>query len=322
VMFSLKALIVAMALAFALNGTGACDAKKSAGAGNSNQSKPSGAPVNNQPEPPAEGAAQNADLKVLVEGQHSNVSNAFIAVARDAETYAALRGMVPKLPEVDKDFFDSNLVMAVFLGERSTGGYGVTFGRAGRGTIRIGERKPSKEALVTQAITAPFVVVSVPVETQESLSIDAGETWRAMMRPYKVAEGEFTMAGGFAGRSEKFGLAGSLGIMREGNLATLLFDLQSKAGQPRRLIDAASGVIQSDGRLMVGHMGAGSLVAQPADALKATGTFAESEKTLSLTFASIPGRVADGYNGNGTLKAEATAPAPQKRKSSTEEAPQ
>ena len=324
-MFSLKALVLTLAMAFALNGAGACDAKKS-GAGNSNRSTNSnlsanaGAPVNSQPEVQDEDA-QKAPLKTLSQGQQSGVINAFIAVARDAETYTALRGLVPNLPDVDKEFFNSNLVVAAFLGERRTGGYGVQFKRTSPGILRVEETRPPKDALVTQAITTPFSVVVLPVETQGSVAIDAGEPWRAMMRPYKVSDGEFTMSGGFTGRSEKFGLAGSLNVMREGKLATLLFDLQSKDGQ-RRLRDAASGVVQPDGRLNVGHMGAGSLVTQPADALNATGTFAESEKTLSLTFGSIPGRVADGYNGTGSLKAEATAPAPQKRRSSAEDAPQ
>jgi hypothetical protein len=251
------------------------------------------------------------------------VSNAFIAVARDADTYAALRRLIPNLPEVDKEFFNSNLVVAAFLGERRTGGYSVRFRRAGDGALRIEETRPPKDAIVTQAITTPFSVASVPVETQGSVAIDAGEAWRAMIRPYKIMEGEFTMSGGIAGRTEKFGLAGGIGVMREGSLATLLFDLQGKDGAKlRQLRDAASGVVQSDGRLAVGHLGAGSLVTQPADALNATGTFAESERTLSLTFSSIPGKVRDGFNGKGSLKAEATGPAPQKRKSSVEDAPQ
>jgi hypothetical protein len=321
-MFSLKALILAGVLAFALNGAGACDAKRSGGAQNSNRSTNAGAPVNRQPDKRDEGT-QNAEFKTLVQGQHSPVSNPFIAVARDVQTYAALRNRIPNLPDADKDFFNSNLVIAVFLGERPTGGYGASFARDGNGPIRIDETRPSKEAIVTQAITTPFLVVAVPVQTQDSVSIEAGESWRAMVRPYKVVEGEFSMSGGFAGRTEKFGLAGTLGIMREGNLATLLFDLQSKGGaQPRRLRDAASGVVQPDGSLTVGHLGAGSLVTQPADALNVTGMFAEAENSLSLTFGSIPGRVADGYNGSGTLKAEASAPAPRKRKSSIEDAPQ
>lgn len=326
-MFSFKALVLALVTAFALNGAGACDAKRSGagnskGAANSNAQANSSAPVNSQPEVPERGGEQGTALKTLAQGQHSSVSNAFILVARDAETYAALRGLVQNLPEVDKEFFSSNLVVAAFLGERRTGGYGVQIKLAGNGALRVEESRPAKDAMVTQSLTAPFVVAALPVETQASVMIDAGEAWRAMVRPYKVTEGEFTMAGGFAGRSEKFGLAGSLGIMREGNLVTMLFDLQSKEGQPRRLRDAASGVVQSDGKITIGHLGAGSLVTQPADALNATGTFAESERMLSLTFGSIPGRVADGYNGNGSLKAEATAPAPQKRKPSAEDAPQ
>lgn len=321
-MLSIKAGILVGLLSIALNGVPACDAKKSGGVQNSNQAGNAGAPVNRQPEQRDEAGA-SVDVKTLVQGQHSRVSNAFIAVARDAETYAALRSLIPNLPETDKDFFKSNLVVAAFLGERRTGGFNVRFRRAVDGSIRIEETTPPKGSMSVQVITTPFSVAAVPVKTEDSVAVDAGDAWRAMARPYRVTEGEFAMSGGITGRTEKFGLTGSLGVMREGNLATLLFDLQSKDGAKRRALkDAASGIVQSDGRIRITHLGAGTLVDQPADALSATGMFAENEGRLSLTFESIPGQVRDGYNGTGNLKAEAASPAPQKKQPSTEDAPQ
>jgi hypothetical protein len=111
--------------------------------------------------------------------------------------------------------------------------------------------------------------------------------------------------------------------MREANLVTFLFNLQSKDGaKPRVLKDIASGVVQADGRVRVDNMNAGSFVDPPADALRATGLFAENEKKLSLTFESIPGQIADGFNGRGTLNADATSPALRKNPSSGVDAPQ
>jgi hypothetical protein len=69
-------------------------------------------------------------------------------------------------------------------------------------------------------------------------------------------------------------------------------------------------------------MKAGSFVDPPADALRALGLFTENEARLSLTFESIPGRIADGFNGRGTLSATAASPAPVKNKAATEDVPQ
>jgi hypothetical protein len=323
-MLSVKAVMLAMLLPFALNGAGSCDAKKNGNVPGSNQPVNSSAPVNRLPEKNNEKAV-TGELKMLAQGQQSRLRNAFIAVARDAQTYEELRKTIPGLPAVGQDFFKSNLVVAAFLGERRTGGYGVRFRRAGDGALGIEETTPPKDAMVVQVITTPFAVAAVPVENQEPLALEPGNAWRAMTRPYRVrvAEGEFIMAGGIAGRSEKFRIDGSILVMREGNLATLFFDLHSGEGaKPRVLKDAASGLVQGDGRVAINHLSAGSFVDPPADQLRATGSFAENENRLSLTFESIPGSIRDGFNGTGNLKAEAVAPAPPKNKASTEDTPQ
>jgi hypothetical protein len=58
------------------------------------------------------------------------------------------------------------MVAAVFLGARPTGGYGVEI----TGTRRDGdtlvvefvERRPGPDAIVTQALTAPYHIVTLP----------------------------------------------------------------------------------------------------------------------------------------------------------------
>ncbi|HEY0322367.1 MAG TPA: protease complex subunit PrcB family protein [Pyrinomonadaceae bacterium] len=322
-MLSVKAVVLVLSLSFALNGVDACDGKKGGSVQNSNQPGNVSAPVNRQPDKPDAGGVKD-DLKQLAQGQHSAIRNAFIAVARDAETYAALRKVVNNLPDVDKDFFKSNLVLAAFLGERRTGGYGVRFMRAGDGSVRVEETTPPKDAMSAQVITYPFSVVAVPARNQESVAVEPGNAWRAMTRPYQVKDGEFTMSGGITGRSEKFGITGNIGVMREGNLATFLFDLQSKGGAKQRALkDVATGLVQAERRIAISSLGAGSFVDPPADALRATGLFAETERGFSLTFESIPSEViADGFNGRGTLNAEATAPGPVERNRSSEDDPQ
>lgn len=320
-MLSLKAGLLALALSFALNGVDSCDGKKSV-AQNSNQSGNASATVNSQPEKPEDGAVKD-DLKQLAQGQHSSISNAFIMVARDAETYGVLRKVVTNLPEPDKEFFVSNVVVAAFLGERRTGGYGVRFLRTQDGKIRVEETMPPKDSMSAQVITYPFSVVAVPVKSQESVALEPGNAWRAMTRPYRVSDGEFTMSGGITGRSEKFNITGSISVMREANLATFFFNLQSKGGAKQRaLVDAASGLVQADERIMINKLGVGTFVDMPADAIRVTGLFDGNESKLSLTFESIPDVIADGYNGRGTLKADAIAPAPKKKKPSSEDNPQ
>lgn len=304
---------------FALSSTGACEAKKRDNAQNSNQST-NAANANSQPE----AGTVKDDLRILSRGQLSSISNAFIFVARDAETYGALQKVVTRLPQLEQNFFESNAVVAAFLGERRTGGYGVEFKRATTDGLRVDETKPPKDSMTTQSLTYPFAIVAVPMSSnQTALRIDAGGAWKLMRRNYVVNDGEFTMSGGITGRSEKFGITGSLGLMREGSLVTLLLELQSKSGAERRvLVDAASGTVRSDGTISINKLGTGSFVDLPADALSANIVPSDNERKLSVTFASVPGIVRDGFNGAGSLTATAQGPAPQKRSASTKDAPQ
>jgi hypothetical protein len=317
----MKALLLVV-LSFSLSVPASCDARKRENVGNSNQAGKTGSAGNSQPGKPS-GDAAAGDLQTLAQGQHSSVSNAFIFVARDVETYNALRRVVSSLPEQGEEFFKSNQVVAAFLGERRSGGYGVRFTLTGNGALRVEESTPPKGSMTIQVITYPFAVAAVPVGNQQSLTLEAGNAWQAMTRSYQVREGEFTMSGGITGRSEKFTFAGSVGVMREGELTTFLFNLQSRNGaKPRLLKEVASGVVKGDGRLSIARMGAGSFVDMPADALSATGLFTDNESKLSLTFESVPGIIADGFNGRGTLNATTASPAPAKNKAAREDVPQ
>jgi hypothetical protein len=321
-MLSLKAGVLALFLSFALNGVDSCDGKKSGGAQNSNQSVNASAPANRQPEKPDAGTVKD-DMKQLAQGQNSLVRNAFIAVARDAETYGALRKVASSLPELGQDFFQSNLVVAAFLGERQTGGYGARITRAGAETIRVEETPPPKDAMVTQAITYPFSAVAVPVNNQSALSLDAGNAWNAMTSTYRVMSGEFTMSGGITGRRETFGITGRLSIAREGNLATLFLSLKSIGGKKERWLKAvASGFVNTDRKITFPNFSPGSFVDQPSDMLSANLYFSANDRRISLSFDSVPSPVVrDGFNGSGALVAESNGPTPPKKKASTEDAP-
>ena len=319
----MRSIIIMALLSLLLSGVGAwgCDTKQS----NSTQDvKQAG--NKNVSSTPTPGREMNRDagngLKVLAEGGQSSVADAFVAVARDVETYSALRELASELPEMSADSFKTNVVVAAFLGRRNTGGYRVDVTRAADGTIRLTESQPPKDAMTTQAITAPFKIVSVPVGDEQPLSLEMEGEWKNMARPYRVTKGTFTVSGGIIGSKEDFRLEGDIRLMRQGRLATLIFDLKAAGETKTRVLeDVATAVVQSDGQFKITHMAAGTLVSPPPGALRATGKFADSENNLTLAFESLPSNVADGYQGEGSLEAAATAGPPQKRKPFGEDDP-
>lgn len=268
---------------------------------------------------PYDGGQPSGDIKILSQGAYNLVADPFVAVARDAETYQELRRLDDNLPILNADEFKRLAIVAVCLGERRTGGYGIEITRTPDGSVQIRETTPPKGAMLTQALTRPYKVVSVPVADEGRLRVEAGETWRAAARPYKVESGDFTMSGGFAGRSEEMRLGGTLMVMRHANLATFFFDLQGTGGsKARELKETATGIVGTDGALRLARFNAGSLVEPSANLLMAKGEFTNGESNLTLSFESLPSNVADGYQGVGRLSATATGPPPPKRSSSRE----
>lgn len=74
----------------------------------------------------------------------------------------------PKPPSVD---FAKEIVLAVFMGERKTGGYEIEIERLlrteGGILIEVGEKHPPPESITTQVITQPYhlIVISKPEKT-------------------------------------------------------------------------------------------------------------------------------------------------------------
>jgi hypothetical protein len=75
------------------------------------------------------------------------------------------------LPVVD---FDKEIVAAVFLGERPTGGYTVEISAAEVAgsllTVFVKETSPNPGAIVTQGFTQPFHIVRIEAATVETIS--------------------------------------------------------------------------------------------------------------------------------------------------------
>jgi PrcB C-terminal len=249
---------------------------------------------------------QAGDIKVLAEGFHSKITKPFVAVVRDAETYAALTKLDENLPKLDADFFKENVAVAAFLGERNTGGYSVDI-RANTIEILVLEKKPGKGVMVPQMITSPFQIVALKGATNTAvrLNLFADDSWRPAIPSYRVTSGRFKMSGGFAGTSEEFGLEGSIGVMRAGNLATFSFRVIGSETKKRRLLmECATGLMDSDGNVKINRMSADSLVDPPNSGLAGTVTFSEEGRKFALIMISRPSMVADGYSGQGTIEAE------------------
>jgi hypothetical protein len=297
-MFGIRMSLSVLLLSFVLNGAGA------ASSCGSQQSK----------------ALQNvnADQNKVV----TAVFDSFVAVARDAQTYAALRALNNNLPQMDAEFFKTNAVVAAFLGQRRTGGFSVVITSAADGSVRVSEKAPPADAMVTMALTTPYKIVSVPLKEETPLSLTLDKTWQEMMRPYRVRASEFNSGGGFAGRYEKLTLEGDIRVMRSGDLATFLFELNATGGKKERsLKDVSSGVVEKDGSVVIGSLDADKLVDHPRPPLHATGAFTENEGKLSLSFTSLPTIVADGFGGTGKLEAAASAPAPKSKAVTGEKKP-
>lgn len=268
--------------------------------------------------------SENAEIKTLAEGQYGSLTNAFIAVARDAETYAALRKIVGNLPAMDAESFRSSVVVAAFLGQKRTGGYRVEIARGADGSISVSEKGPPAGSMTTQALATPFKIVSVRVQGERfqgehSFQLVAGGAWKAMMRPYRVTLGSFGMSGGIAGIKENFQITGELQVMRQDTLATFFFDLKSAdAKKQRAMTSVATGFVEAYGDITLAQVDAGTLIEMPHTPLRAKGKMAEGDNSLTLNFESLPGMVADGFSGSGSLQAEATAHAPKKNPANAE----
>jgi len=307
-----------------------CNASQQRRRGNSRRAdaKPTTTPQPTPEEPlpdPARGEEKTVsdEIKILSRGNYSNeMLESFVAVSRDAETYAALRALNAQLPGLSADFFKRNAVVAAFLGQRRSGGYGVEITRAGPTSLRISERAPDKDAIVTMALTSPSLIVTIAIAPDAPLELLLDPTWRERARPYQVASGELIITGGIAGKRETVPLAGSFGVMRAGQLATFLFDLKSAGGeQPRALREAATGIVANGGDVVrLPRFTSSTLTGAIESPFRATGgQFTKDGGQITLTFETVTApRISDNFAATGRLEATATAPAP-KNKALTDE---
>jgi hypothetical protein len=109
-------------------------------------------------------------------GGQSRVDAPRQVVARTAAEWSALwrrHAAGRPAPPVD---LSKEMVVAVFLGSRNTGGYAVdvvSVGREASGVVmvRYRERTPPRGAVTAQVITAPYVIIAIP-QTADEISFE------------------------------------------------------------------------------------------------------------------------------------------------------
>jgi hypothetical protein len=253
----------------------------------------------------------NKDIRQLAESQRSTIAESFIIVARDVETYALLQQQVGNLPEQTAEFFGSQAVVAVFLGQRPTSGFAIDI-TAPDGSIRVMERRPPPNAMVKMVLTAPFKVVAIPVSPNEPLSFSLDETWKNKLRTYRLTTGEVTITRGFAGTTKKLTLQGTIRVMRAGSWATFIFDIQSSSDKTKRTLnDIASGKVDSAGTVVLKRVDA--LTGAIQSPFRASGEFSKQEQDLNLRFETIGApRISDNFTAQGFLAATSELLPPKK----------
>lgn len=246
------------------------------------------------------------ELKTLAESSHSAITDPFVAIVRDPETYEKIRKLDPSLPTLATEIFRLNTVVAAFLGTRNTAGYGIEISRGVNGLIRIAEKAPPKGAMTAQVITSPFKLVSFTPAGTTAVTLSVDKSFHQPAQLYRISSGSFRLSGGFAGRTESFQLEGKLQLTRLGDLITVGFDVLSSGGQRERsLRDSATGMVK-DGQIVINRMSHGSLLDPPSGDLQVKGKFLDKNR-LTLELGSQPLNIPESYGGGGTILADLVA---------------
>lgn len=123
-------------------------------------------------------SASEVTFQTVSKGSRSGVRDPRQVVLRSQAEWIALWAQhvsadVNPVPPPTIDF-TKDLVVAVFLGEKPTGGYDVAISRAQRGddavVIYYRERTPAPGALVTQSLTHPFHIVRINTDVKSMVT--------------------------------------------------------------------------------------------------------------------------------------------------------
>lgn len=118
-----------------------------------------------------------ADAQQIWQGQHASKSTEEVLTANNEPEWRAMWELAgQKVPPFNEE---KEFAIAIFLGIRNTGGYGVTLLSAmqegSNFVVRYAEKKPSRGSLVTQALTTPWLIATFdrpekPVKVEKAIN--------------------------------------------------------------------------------------------------------------------------------------------------------
>jgi hypothetical protein len=124
--------------------------------------------------PPSPGAVRTLDR-----GAQSNIDSARQAVAHTAAEFAAIwkaHNYDKPAPAVD---FSREMVVAVFMGSRPTGGFSVEIvsatERDGQLVVTYRERLPQPDAITAQVLTSPYHIAAIP-KSEKPVRFEKGKS--------------------------------------------------------------------------------------------------------------------------------------------------
>ena len=113
---------------------------------------------------------------VLERGSYGDIKTETKKVLRSEEAYASFwqrlradRSPTPERPAVD---FDQEIVVAIAIGQRPNGGYGVNIdsvrARSGTNSVRVSftEGQPGEACNVPMVVTAPYILATVQTDRE------------------------------------------------------------------------------------------------------------------------------------------------------------
>jgi hypothetical protein len=119
--------------------------------------------------------ATGSSFTTIEHGAYSGITQQRYVLVDNAKDFAALwkqhtsrKLNAPAAPLID---FDANVIIAAFLGERPTGGYGIEITSVNIVDdiidVQINISNPPRDALLSQAFTAPYHLIKVPVTNKQ-----------------------------------------------------------------------------------------------------------------------------------------------------------
>ena len=116
------------------------------------------------------GVMSKVEFEVLVNSFYSSVTEKKEIIATDRDEYIKIMNIayeyLDRVPEIQEVDFNRYIVIAVFMGAKTSGGYSITVDKiiekSDKITVYINEISPGKNCITTDAITYPFELIKIP----------------------------------------------------------------------------------------------------------------------------------------------------------------